>query len=130
MERCYGMSMDAFLEEGCSWFVRTAHIDHRRQLNLWDRICVRTRVAEIARREVKVAFEILVVGAEKVSASGHFDYILVDCDSGKARTIPDHVKEHSSLFTRHQILSLQMPWHIPCRGWRVGSLCAYRVPTC
>ena len=97
MERCYGMSMGEFLEEGYSWFVRTAHIEHRRQLNLGDRIVVQTRVAEIGRREVKVAYEIFVVGADKVSASGYFDYILVDRESGKARTIPEHVREKYSV---------------------------------
>ncbi len=97
MERCYGMSMAKFLEEGFSWVVRTAHIEHRRELNLGDRVVVRTQVAEIGRREVKVAFEILVAEAEKLSASGYFEYILVDRQSGRARTIPDHVRKMYSV---------------------------------
>ncbi len=97
MERCYGMSMEAFLKEGYSWFVRTAHIEHRRPLNLGDRMRVRTGVTEVGRREVKVAFEIIAEGSEKVSASGYFEYILVDSETGRARTIPDDVREKYSV---------------------------------
>ncbi len=92
MERCYGMAMDAFLEKGYSWFVRTAHIDHKRPLNLGDKMAVRTCVKEIGRREVTIGFEILIEPGRKLSAGGYFGYILVDRDSGKARTIPDEVR--------------------------------------
>jgi acyl-CoA thioester hydrolase/thioesterase-3 len=82
MERCYGMSMERFLAEGYSWFVRAAHIEHHRPLNLGDRMRVRTQVAAIGRREVKVLFEI---------------YMLVDRDTGRPRTIPDEVRRKYSV---------------------------------
>lgn len=92
MDRCYGMSMEAFLEKGYSWFVRTAHIDHKRPLNLGDTMTVRTWVSGITRREVRIGFEILIEPEKKLSAEGYFLYILVDRETGGARTIPDDVR--------------------------------------
>jgi acyl-CoA thioester hydrolase/thioesterase-3 len=97
MGRCYKMSMETFLGNGYSWFVRTAHIDHKRPLNLGDTMRVRTWVREIGRREVTVGFEILVEPEGRLSAEGYFVYLLVDRDTGKARTIPDDVRQAYSV---------------------------------
>ena len=92
MERCYGVAMERFLEWGLSWFVKTAHIEHLRALRMGDRARVRTSVAEIRKREVRVAFEIVRDADERLSAEGYFDYMLVDVATGRPRTIPTGTK--------------------------------------
>jgi acyl-CoA thioester hydrolase/thioesterase-3 len=91
MERCYGMSMEAFQQRGWTWFVRTAHIDHKRALALGDRMVVTTGVVEIAKRSVRVMFEIRRQRDERVSAEGWIDYLMVDRDSGRPLSIPEDV---------------------------------------
>ena len=58
---------------------------------------VRTGVTEIGTREVRIAFEILLEGSDKISAKGYFVYILVDAETGRARTIPDPIREKYSV---------------------------------
>lgn len=97
MERCYGISMDAFLERGLSWVVRTAHLEHKRALKIGDSALVRTHVAQIKSRSVRVEFEILREADQAVAAEGWFDYIMVALDTGRARMIPEDVVAHYSV---------------------------------
>ncbi|HUF63279.1 MAG TPA: thioesterase family protein [Verrucomicrobiales bacterium] len=91
MERCYGMAMERFFESGCSWFVKTAHIEHRRALRLGDSARVRTSISEIRKREVRVVFEILRLADGRVSAEGYCEYTLVDLGNGRPKSIPEEV---------------------------------------
>jgi len=91
MERCYGMSMERFLERGLSWFVRTAHIEHKRPLFLGQWITVRTRIGGIARRGVRVDFEILREEDGRVSADGYLDYQMVLRETGRPVTLPEDI---------------------------------------
>lgn len=91
MERCYGMSMDAFLERGFSWVVRASYIEHKRPLVLGDIAAVETRVADIVKHGVKVEFEILKESDGKTSARGWFDYTLVCLAKGRPQVIPEDV---------------------------------------
>ena len=91
MERCYRMPMEAFLERGFSWFVKSTFIEHKRPLHLGDTIAVRTRVEEVHVRGVKVAFEIAKVDSRKPSALGWFEYVMVDARSGRAVSIPEDI---------------------------------------
>lgn len=96
MERCYGMSMDVFLERGLSWYVRAAFIQHKKSLHMGDQILVRTWVANVRSRGVKVEYEIIHKKENKLSAKGYFDYVLVDRDSGRPRVIdPDIIEKYS-----------------------------------
>ncbi len=97
MERCYGMSMEAFMERGFGWVVRTAHVEYKRPLGLGDRFRVRTRVEAIERTDVRVGFEIVRAVDGKRSCDGWFLYTLVGLESGRAKTIPDWVIEHYSI---------------------------------
>jgi YbgC/YbaW family acyl-CoA thioester hydrolase len=97
MKRCYGIAMEAFLERGFSWFVKTAHIEHRRPLKLGDTLAVRTRVREIGRRQVTVEYEIINVATSRVSAEGWFEYLFVDAEAGQPRTIPEDIREAYSI---------------------------------
>lgn len=91
MERCYGMAMEAFHERGLTWFVRAAHIEHLRSLQLSDSITVRTSIQKIERREVTVGFEIVRRRDGKLSAEGYFRYTLVDLASGRPQVIPEDI---------------------------------------
>ena len=42
MKRCYGISMEAFMEKGLGWFVRDFSIEYKRSLGLGDRFKVKT----------------------------------------------------------------------------------------
>ncbi|GAA5481945.1 acyl-CoA thioesterase [Haloferula sargassicola] len=97
MERCYGMSMEAFLKRGLSWFVRTAHIEHKRPLFLGQWITVRTRIGEVQRRGVRIDFEIIRETDDRESASGFCDYQLVDRETGRPVTIPEDIIERYSV---------------------------------
>jgi acyl-CoA thioester hydrolase/thioesterase-3 len=88
MERCYGMSMDAFLERGLGWVVRASYVEHKRPLVLGDIAEVETRVAEITKHGVKVEFEILKESDGKTAARGWFDYTLVCAAKGRPQVIP------------------------------------------
>src|SRR5712664_1757979 len=74
MARCYKMSMEQFTEAGFGWFIKTAHIEYKRPLRLGDRFVVRTWVAELLRRGVKVNFEIVRQTNGKLCCDGYFDY--------------------------------------------------------
>ncbi len=91
MERCYGMSMQAFLDRGFSWYVKVAHIEHKRGLVLGDKVRIRTRVGEVRRHGVKVVFEMLREGDGKEVAAGYCDYVMVNKDNGRPTAIPEDV---------------------------------------
>lgn len=91
MERCYGMSMDAFLARGLSWVVKTAHIEHKRPILMGETVTVRTRIVEIHTRGVKVSFEIVKRGDGRLSARGWLDYVMVHADTGRPAIIPEDI---------------------------------------
>ncbi len=91
MERCYGMSMDAFLERGLSWVVRASYIEHKRPLRLGDVAEVETRIAGIARHGVKVEYDIRNEADGRTAARGWFDYVLVCVERGRPQAIPEDV---------------------------------------
>lgn len=97
MERCYGMSMDAFLERGYSWVVKEAHIEHKRPIRMGETVTVRTRVIEIHTRGVKVAFDILKDTDGRLSARGWLDYVMVHADTGRPAIIPGDILEKYSI---------------------------------
>src|SRR5690606_12237411 len=91
MERCYGMSMDAFLERGLSWVVRASYIEHKRPLHIGDTAAVETRVEEIQSRGVKVAFLLTKEADGKAVAKGWLEYVLGTLEGGRPRIIPDDI---------------------------------------
>ncbi len=97
MERCYKMSMEEFLERGLSWYVRAAFIKHKAPLFMGDHLLVKTRVAELRSRGVKVEFEIFNQGNDKLSANGYFDYVMVDRDTGRPVVVADDIAEKYSV---------------------------------
>ncbi|MBP6785481.1 MAG: acyl-CoA thioesterase [Verrucomicrobiales bacterium] len=91
MGRCYGMSMDAFIERGLSWVVRASYIEHKRPLHIGDTAEVETRVGEIGARSVKVEFHITKEADGKAVAKGWLDYVLVSLGNGRPQPIPEDI---------------------------------------
>ena len=88
MERCYGMSMADFLDRGFSWFVRIAHIEHKRQLRLGDSALVKTNVSMIEGSACQVQFEIFNHATGKAVADGWFEYVMVNVKTGRKDADP------------------------------------------
>ena len=93
MERCYGLSMEAFLERGFSWVVRASYMEHKRPLRIGDQAVVRTQVEEIRSHGVKVGFTIDKEGDQKAVAKGWLDYVMVDAEAGRPKSIPEDIIE-------------------------------------
>jgi len=91
MERCYGMSMEAFLKRNYSWVVRASYMEHKRPLHIGDVADVETRIDEVRDRGVKVVFQISKEADNKTVAKGWLDYVMVSLESGRPQTIPDDI---------------------------------------
>ncbi len=91
MTRCYGMSMEAFLAEGLTWYTRVAHLEFKRALKLGDLFRVRTWVDAVAETDVRVCFEILRGTPGKICSDGWCEFTLVNLNSGRPSRIPQHV---------------------------------------
>lgn len=91
MSRCYGMSMQDFIDRGLSWVVRASYMEHKRPLRMGDSARVLTQVEEIRTRGVKITFEIHKCADDKLVAKGWFDYVMVDLNTGRPRLIPDDI---------------------------------------
>lgn len=97
MERCYRMSMEAFLERGFSWVVRSSYMEHKRPLRIGDSAVVLTNVDEIRTRGVKVAFEIHKQSDARLVARGWLDYAMVSAGTGRPQPIPEDIIETYSI---------------------------------
>jgi acyl-CoA thioesterase FadM len=96
MKRCYGMSMEAFLERELGWFVQVAHLEYKRQLGIAERFVVRTWVEKVLDTGVRVSFEILKLPVRKVSCTGYFDYALIDLKTRRAiAVLPDVLEKYT-----------------------------------
>ena len=99
MERCYGMSMERFLEQGFSWVNTKTMTQYKRELVMGDVAIVRTRVGEMLSKGVRVDFEILRKATGKLVADGWQEYMMVSVESGRAATIPDEIRRIYSIQT-------------------------------
>lgn len=97
MERCYGMSMEAFLKRGLSWVVRASYMEHKRPLHMGDAAIVRTGIEEMKPRSVKVGFEIHKENNGKLVAKGWLDYTMVSFRSGRPQAIPEDIDKLYSI---------------------------------
>ncbi len=100
MERCYGMAMEVFLEQGYGWLVRTVYIDYKRPLILGDYFTVNTGIESIDEKICRVKFDIKNKSTNKICCDGWFDFVLITITDGKAAKIPANVIEHYTSFTK------------------------------
>jgi len=92
MERCYKMSMQAFMERGLGWVIKTSHIEFVRPLQLGDHFSVTTCISEIFERGVHVEFEMNRKDNNKLCSKGYFKCYLIDTNTGRATEIPNDIK--------------------------------------
>lgn len=97
MERCYGMSMQAFAERGLGWYMAAATIQFKRPLGWGDRMTVRTWIVSIGEMGCRVAFEIDKLPGGKRVCDGHCDYTLVTLASGRGTPLPEDVRAKYSI---------------------------------
>ena len=93
MERCYGLSMQTFLEKGLGWYVKEFHIHYKRSLGLGDAFVVRTWVEALKLRSAEVCFEILKHPQQTLCCQGRSSYTLIDLETGRPQALPPWVKE-------------------------------------
>jgi len=99
MERCYGMAMEVFLEQGFGWLVRSVYMDYKRPLLLGDYFIITTGIESIDGRNCRVIFNITNKATNKLCCDGWFDFVMVNITDGKAVKIPAHVIKHYTSFT-------------------------------
>ena len=93
MKRCYGMSMEAFLEQGMGWYLVSTEMHYRRSLGYGEKFSVKTRVIESGKNSVKVGFEIDRLSNGKRCFDGWGLYTIIDLKTGRAmKEIPEHVR--------------------------------------
>ncbi|MCS1409268.1 MAG: hypothetical protein M2R45_02448 [Verrucomicrobia subdivision 3 bacterium] len=89
MERCYGFSMQAFIDKGLGWFVSEFQIHYHQQLGLGDQFTVTTWVESIRAATVIVKFEIhKKAPATKRCCHGHSNYVLINLANNRPTRIP------------------------------------------
>ncbi|HEY8784669.1 MAG TPA: acyl-CoA thioesterase [Mucilaginibacter sp.] len=94
MERCYGMSLEKFIERGYGWVVRTAYVDYKRPLTLTDYFIVKTGIETIDEKGCRVKFSITNKATKKLCCDGWFDYTMIAMQTGRATKIPQDIIEH------------------------------------
>lgn len=97
MDRCYGMSMQAFAELGLGWFMTSAQIQYKRPLGWGDRMTVRTWIEHFTDSGCRVAFEIEKIPTGKRVCDGSCDYSLVSLANGRATPVPEDIKAKYSI---------------------------------
>ncbi len=97
MDRCYGMSMQAFADLGFGWFMASAHIQYKRPLGWSDRMTVRCWIEHFTDTGCRVAFEIEKIPTQKRVCDGYCDYTLVSLETGRATPLPEDIKARYSI---------------------------------
>jgi acyl-CoA thioester hydrolase/thioesterase-3 len=97
MDRCYGMSMESFIERGFGWLVRSVFIDYKRPLHMGDYFTVTTGIESIDDKGCRVKFNINNNATAKLCCTGWFDFVMIDLKTGKGLKVPEDVIEHYSL---------------------------------
>ena len=93
MKRCYGISMEQFIEAGLGWYVRSFQIEYKRSLGLGDTFNVRTWIQDFFRTGVRIEYEIIRLPTEKISCRGTSHYTLISLKSQRPEPIPSWVLE-------------------------------------
>jgi YbgC/YbaW family acyl-CoA thioester hydrolase len=91
MHLFYGMSMEAFLEMGFGWVVKTVMIDYKRPLGLGDTFIVETGIESINKKGCRVTFVISNKASKKTSTDGWFDFVMIDLKTGRGVEVTDEM---------------------------------------
>jgi len=97
MHQFYGMSMEAFLQQGYGWVVKTAYIDYKRPLTLGDEFLVTTGIVQFNEIGCRVAFDITNKKTNKLCCDGWFDYVMIDIKTGRSAKVTTEMMEKYSI---------------------------------
>ncbi|MCC8426960.1 thioesterase family protein [Mucilaginibacter sp. UR6-11] len=100
MECCYGMAMEAFLNQGLGWVVRTVYMDYKRPLILGDYFIVTTSIESIDEKLCRIKFGVKNKASNKLCCDGWFDFVLITMADGRATKIPADVIAHYASFKK------------------------------
>jgi acyl-CoA thioester hydrolase len=98
MARCYGVSMEKFIENGWTWFVRSYTMEFKRPVRLGETLIVRTWLETFERTDVSVGFQIVKKESGKVAVEGKVQNAMVSIASGRPQAIPDWIVAE---YTKH-----------------------------
>ena len=76
---------------GASWFIRSHRIEYLAPAVAGDRVRIITWVANFRRIRSLRRYEFIRISDSKVLARGETEWVFVDADSGRPRTITDEV---------------------------------------
>lgn len=91
MERCYGMSMQTFLDRGLGWVVKVSHFEYKRALGLAEKFNVTTWIEDVRGSDVEVRFDITKGDTHKTACSGWCVFTLISLTSTRPEPIPEDV---------------------------------------
>ena len=89
MERCYGMSMERFMEMGLTRVARRYEIEYKTPIMLGDEVLVRTWVGDFGKVSGVVELEMLSRLTDRCTAKGKATYVLLDVKSNKPARLPE-----------------------------------------
>lgn len=95
MERCYGMSMKEFIENGYAWFLVNTNITYKRGLGLGEHFEVETQIDYFDKFFVGINFDILNMHG-KSCAAGTAKFALFNMEKKRSEAIPDWVLQRYS----------------------------------
>jgi acyl-CoA thioester hydrolase/thioesterase-3 len=88
MNRCYGMPMEKFTENGWGWYVKSCQIEFKRQLLMGETVIVRTWLDSFEGSDALVRFQIFRKSTMKIAAEGSIVNTMINTSSGRAIPIP------------------------------------------
>jgi acyl-CoA thioester hydrolase/thioesterase-3 len=103
MDRCYKMSMEAFLKMGFTWVARKYEIEYRSGIQMGDTAVVRTWISKIGKVSVDVGFQIFGKSENNEAARGMARYVLIDFRTNKPVIIPKNVLEKYSILEKDEV---------------------------
>jgi acyl-CoA thioester hydrolase/thioesterase-3 len=102
MDRCYGMPMEKFTENGWGWYVKSCQIEYKRPLMMGENIVVRTWLDSFGMSDALVRFQIFRKSTMKIAAEGSIVNTMISTASGRAIPIPPWVITQYTQFTEQE----------------------------
>jgi len=102
MDRCYGLSMEKFIEHGWTWYIKSCQIEFKRALKLGEHIIVRTWLESFQRTDVLVRFYVIKKETGKIAAEGSVTNTMINIASGRPEEIPAWVIAQYTQFVEEE----------------------------
>lgn len=77
---------------GATWVARTHHVQYKRPAFAGDRVRALTWIADFRRAFSRRRYQFVRVGDGQVLAVGETDWAFVDAQTGRPRSVPEHIQ--------------------------------------